>query len=326
MNAHSEATAVISLNGISKHFGRVEVLRNLDLNVERGAIHGLVGLNGSGKTTTLECILGLQQFQSGCAKILGLDPNELHRAEGDIVAVFDTPSMHVNLTVRQALSHAALQLPTKKHTRGSAAEPNRSVDEVMSLLGLSRYESYKLRSLSLGNRRRTSIAHALLGNPKLVLLDEPFNGLDAGGVDEVLSLITTLNREFGTSFLLSSHQLPYLQSVCTHLSILHGGQIVASGSLGDLLKGSDAKLIVRTPDLASAQALLMQFDGIQGVISENNALSITLAGAKPAAVNRALVNAGIEVNELVHVCASVDSLFRELTSGITTPDSRVAAS
>jgi ABC-2 type transport system ATP-binding protein len=326
MNAHSEATAVISLNGISKHFGRVEVLRNLDLNVERGAIHGLVGLNGSGKTTTLECILGLQQFQSGCAKILGLDPNELHRAEGDIVAVFDTPSLHVNLTVRQALSHAALLLPTKKHTRGSAAEPNRSVDEVMSLLGLSRYESYKLRSLSLGNRRRTSIAHALLGNPKLVLLDEPFNGLDASGVDEVLSLITTLNREFGTSFLLSSHQLPYLQSVCTHLSILHGGQIVASGSLGELLKGSDAKLIVRTPDLASAQALLMQFDGIQGVISENNALSITLAGAKPAAVNRALVNAGIEVNELVHVCASVDSLFRELTSGITTPDSRVAAS
>ena len=325
MNAHSEATAVISLNGISKHFGRVEVLRNLDLNVERGAIHGLVGLNGSGKTTTLECILGLQQFQSGCAKILGLDPNELHRAEGDIVAVFDTPSLHANLTVRQALNHAAL-LPTKKHTRGSAAEPNRSVDEVMSLLGLSRYESYKLRSLSLGNRRRTSIAHALLGNPKLVLLDEPFNGLDAGGVDEVLSLITTLNRDFGTSFLLSSHQLPYLQSVCTHLSILHGGQIVASGSLGDLLKGSDAKLIVRTPDLASAQALLMQFDGIQGVISENNALSITLAGAKPAAVNRALVNAGIEVNELVHVCASVDSLFRELTSGITNPDSRVAAS
>ena len=326
MNAHSEATAVISLNGINKHFGRVEVLRNLDLNVERGAIHGLVGLNGSGKTTTLECILGLQQFQSGCAKILGLDPNELHRAEGDIVAVFDTPSLHANLTVRQALNHAALLLPTKKHTRGSAAEPNRSVDEVMSLLGLNRYESYKLRSLSLGNRRRTSIAHALLGNPKLVLLDEPFNGLDAGGVDEVLSLITTLNRDFGTSFLLSSHQLPYLQSVCTHLSILHGGQIVASGSLGDLLKGSDAKLIVRTPDLASAQALLMQFDGIQGVISENNALSITLAGAKPAAVNRALVNAGIEVNELVHVCASVDSLFRELTSGITTPDSRVAAS
>ena len=326
MNAHSEATAVISLNGISKHFGRVEVLRNLDLIVERGAIHGLVGLNGSGKTTTLECILGLQQFQSGCAKILGLDPNELHRAEGDIVAVFDTPSLHANLTVRQALSHAALLLPTKKHARGSAPEPNRSVDEVMSLLGLNRYESYKLRSLSLGNRRRTSIAHALLGNPKLVLLDEPFNGLDAGGVDEVLSLITTLNREFGTSFLLSSHQLPYLQSVCTHLSILHGGQIVASGSLGDLLKGSDAKLIVRTPDLASAQALLMQFDGIQGVISENNALSITLAGAKPAAVNRALVNAGIEVNELVHVCASVDSLFRELTSGITTPDSRVAAS
>jgi ABC-2 type transport system ATP-binding protein len=326
MNAHSEATTVISLNGISKHFGSVEVLRSLDLNVERGAIHGLVGLNGSGKTTTLECILGLQQFQSGCATIFGFDPNELHRAEGDIVAVFDTPSLHANLTVRQALSHAALLL-TKKDARDSATEQHRSVDEVMSLLGLSRYESYKLRSLSLGNRRRTSIAHALLGNPKLVLLDEPFNGLDAGGVDEVLSLIKTLNRDFGTSFLLSSHQLPYLQSVCTHLSILHGGQIVASGSLGDLLKGSDAKLIIRTPELASAQALLLQFDGIQSVISEKDALTITLAGAKPSAVNQALVSAGIEVNELVQVRASVDSLFRELTnSNITTPDTRLAAS
>jgi len=327
MNAHSDAMDAISLTCISKRFGSVDVLRSLDLNVERGAIHGLVGLNGSGKTTTLECILGLQQFQSGCATILGFGPNELHRAEGDIVAVFDTPSLHAHLTVRQALTHAALLLPTKKAAQGSAAEPQRSVDEVMSLLSLSRYESYKLRSLSLGNRRRTSIAHALLGNPKLVLLDEPFNGLDAGGVDEVLALIKTLNRDFGTSFLLSSHQLPYLQSVCTHLSILHGGQIVASGSLDDLLQSSEAKLIVRTHETASAQALLLQLDGVRSVVSENDALTISLAGAKPAAVNQALVSAGIAVDELVHVRASVDTLFRELTSSTPeTPHSRVAAS
>jgi ABC-2 type transport system ATP-binding protein len=225
------------------------------------------------------------------------------------------------------LTHAALLLPTKKHARGSAAEPQRSVDEVMSLLSLSRYESYKLRSLSLGNRRRTSIAHALLGNPKLVLLDEPFNGLDAGGVDELLALIKTLNRDFGTSFLLSSHQLPYLQSVCTHLSILHGGQIVASGSLDDLLQSSEAKLIVRTHETASAQALLLQLDGVRSVVSENDALTISLAGAKPAAVNQALVSAGIAVDELVHVRASVDTLFRELTSGAPeTPHARVATS
>jgi len=159
------------------------------------------------------------------------------------------------------------------------------------------------------------------------LLDEPFNGLDAGGVDEVLALIKTLNRDFGTSFLLSSHQLPYLQSVCTHLSILHGGQIVASGSLDDLLQSSEAKLIVRTPDTASAQALLMQFDGVRSVVSENDALTISLAGAKPAAVNQVLVSAGIAVDELVHVRASVDTLFRELTSSTPeTPHSRVAAS
>ena len=150
-----------------------------------------------------------------------------------------------------------------------------------------------------------------------VLLDEPFNGLDAGGVDEVLALIKTLNRDFGTSFLLSSHQLPYLQSVCSHLSILHGGHIVASGSLEELLQGSDAKLIVRTPDIARAQALLEQLDGILSVVSDTGSLTVTLATAKPAAVNQALVSAGIPVDELVHVRASVESLFRELTSAST---------
>jgi ABC-2 type transport system ATP-binding protein len=189
MNAQPQALNVISLAGVSKRYGNVDVLRDLDLTVQRGAIHGLVGLNGSGKTTTLECILGLQQMQSGSASILGFEPSDLYRAKGDVVAVFDTPSLHANLTVRQALSHAAHLIPAQKKPSASGVQPPRSVDEVMLLLGLSRYESFKIRSLSLGNRRRASIAHALLGNPKLVLLDEPFNGLDAGGVDEVLALI-----------------------------------------------------------------------------------------------------------------------------------------
>ena len=303
MNTQPQALLAISLAGVSKRFGSVDVLYDLNLKVEHGAVHGLVGLNGSGKTTMLECVLGLQQFQAGNASVLGFEPKALHRAEGDVVAVFDTPSLHSNLTVRQALSHAALFI---KH-------PTRSVDEVMALLGLSRYALFKLRSLSLGNRRRASIAHALLGNPKLVLLDEPFNGLDAGGVEEVLSLIKTLNRDLGTSFLLSSHQLPYLQSVCSHLSILHGGKIVASGSLEELLQGVEAKLVVRTPDLTLASALLEQRDDIHTVTINSDSLTITLAGAKPAAVNKALVSAGIAVDELVHVRASVESLFRELT-------------
>lgn len=326
MNAQPQALNVISLAGVSKRYGNVDVLRDLDLTVQRGAIHGLVGLNGSGKTTTLECILGLQQMQSGSASILGFEPRDLYRAKGDVVAVFDTPSLHANLTVRQALSHAAHLIPAQKKPSASGVQPQRSVDEVMLLLGLSRYASFKIRSLSLGNRRRASIAHALLGNPKLVLLDEPFNGLDAGGVDEVLALIKTLNRDFGTSFLLSSHQLPYLQSVCSHLSILHGGKIVASGSLEELLQGSDAKIIVSTPDIARAQALLEQLDGILSVVDDNGSLTITLATAKPATINQALVSAGIPVDELVHVRASVESLFRELTSAsMGKSDSRAIA-
>jgi ABC-2 type transport system ATP-binding protein len=325
---------ILSLHGVAKQFGNFSVLRGLDLSLARGAIHGLVGLNGSGKTTTLDCILGLQRIDAGEIQVLGFPPAELCRAAGAIVAVFDSPSLQPNLSVRQALSHARILCPT----------PARSVEEVMSLLGLSRYAGFKLRSLSLGNRRRASIAHALLGNPQLILLDEPFNGLDAGGVDEVLALISRLNRELGMSFLLSSHQLPYLQSICTHLSILHGGRIAASGSLETLLAGSHTTLRIETPQAHAALALLTETftdslkNGEMNIEASPDTaptmLRLTLKGtttqappdeatnfskdyqplATPAGVNRLLVTAGIEITGLAKERVSVESLFRKITA------------
>ncbi len=300
--------AAITLQGVSKSFGKVAVLKSLDLVVEHGAIHGLVGLNGSGKTTTLDCILGLRPIDSGAISVLDLPPSHLYRAEGRVVAIFDTPSLHTHLSVRQALEHARLLLPN----------PERDVDEVMSLLEINRYANYKVRSLSLGNRRRASIAHALLGNPELILLDEPFNGLDAGGVDEVLELISRFNREFGMSFLLSSHQLPYLQTICTHLSVLHEGRIAVSGSVESLLAATSARVEITTPQCEAAQELLATMSGLSIERIINNVLHIVLQGAKPAEINRKLIESGIEVEELVHGQASLNTVFREHTSDTPT--------
>ena len=194
----------------------------------------------------VRCILGLQPFNSGSISVLGRQPKDLHLASGRVVAIFDTPSLYPNLTVRQSLQHALLLC--QKVVRTPA--------EVEKLLGIERFSDFRIRHLSLGNKRRASIAQALLGSPELVLLDEPFNGLDAEGVDDVLGLIGQLNRDEGTAFLLSSHQLPYLEQVCSHIAILHRGEIALSSDIDSLLSRTTASVQLRTPQESEAIALL----------------------------------------------------------------------
>lgn len=290
---------------LSKRYGDFEVLKQLNLEVVPGAVHGLVGLNGSGKTTTLECLLGMQAFQSGNIQLLGLRPDQLHQSQGGIVSIFDSPSLHPHLTVRQVLEHASLL----------CEKVVRSPEDVENLLGISRYSKFRIRNLSLGNRRRASIAQALLGSPRFVILDEPFNGLDAGGVDDVLALISKLNREEGTSFLLSSHQLPYLEKICSHLSILHEGQIVVSDRVEELFSTAHSRLQVYCDDVVRACAIVQDMHGV--TIEDNSAagiLTLQLDNIAPALVNQRLVEKGIMVDELVRERASLTSLFHDITT------------
>jgi len=294
----------LRVTGLNKGYGNTPVLMDLALEVVPGAVHGLVGLNGSGKTTTLECILGMRPFDSGEIRVLGLRPSELYRSEGGVVSIFDSPSLHPQLTVRQALEHASLLCTRQVRTPA----------QVEALLGISKYSRYRIRELSLGNRRRTSIAQALLGQPGFVILDEPFNGLDAGGVDDVLALIAHLNREEGTSFLLSSHQLPYLEQVCSHLSILHKGRIAVSDRVESLFNARNTRLLVHCDDVVRACAIVQDIPGVQiEDTSEAGLLTLQLNGASPGVINQRLVQKGIMVSELVPERASLTSLFHQIT-------------
>ena len=212
MNSSSEEE-IVSVRDLSKSYGPNEVLRNINLSVNKDSVLGLIGLNGSGKTTTIECMLGMQNPDKGQISLLNKPASSIHETNGSVVGIFDTPSLHPNLTVRQSLEHAVLLCD----------KPTRKPNDVENLLGVEKFSNYKIKHLSLGNKRRASIAHALIGSPKLIVLDEPFNGLDAGGVDDVLALIKNLNREENTSFILSSHQLPYLETICSLAAILHNG-------------------------------------------------------------------------------------------------------
>lgn len=295
----------LSVAGLNKKYGSFAVLDDLNLQIDKGSIHGLVGLNGSGKTTTIECILGLQEFNSGSITALGYPPPQLHLSKGRLVAVFDSPSLHPNLTVRQCLEHALLL----------CEKPKRSAEDVETLLSISRFRDFKIKNLSLGNKRRASIAQALLGDPEFIVLDEPFNGLDAEGVDDVLELIRTLNRDQGTTFLLCSHQLPYLEQICSHIAILHKGKICHSNTINNLLGNTQTILQLKTAETEAASKVLEAISGAELIdIDTDGYLNIRIFDTDSIAINQAMVENKIPVAELILKRASLAGLFREITS------------
>ncbi len=295
----------LSVSGLDKSYGSLAVINGLNLQIEHGSVHGLVGLNGSGKTTTIECILGLQAINSGNVSVLGFSPDKLHLAKGRLVAIFDSSGLHPDLTVRQCLDHAMLL----------CENPKRSALEVEKMLGISRFSNFKTKHLSLGNKRRASIAQALLGQPELMVLDEPFNGLDAEAVDDVLQLITMLNKEQGTAFLLSSHQLSYLEQICSHIAILHQGRIALSGTTASLLGKTISIVQMKTTEIKSATALIKNTPGVRLLnIDDQGYLNIAIESMDPASLNQSLVENHIPVSELIPKRTSLATLFREITS------------
>ena len=308
-STNTEAEYPLVVKHLTKNYGDFEVLKQLNLEVTPGAIHGLVGLNGSGKTTTLECILGMLQFDRGEISVLGHQPSCLYQTRGGVVGIFDTPSLHPNITVRQAMEHARIL----------CANPIRTAQEVEKLLSIDRFSDFKIKHLSLGNRRRASIAQALLGNPSFIILDEPFSGLDAEGVEDVLALIKSLNSRHGTTFLLSSHQLPYLEQICSHMAILHQGSIAVSDSVDRLFSGKRTQLHIRCDDVPLARQKLAQlsdvtlldFNGEQN--SNEDQLILEIGQMDSADVNHYLVTNGLRVFELSNKRPSLSSVFKDIT-------------
>ena len=301
----ANSALALSVNGLNKSYGSFEVLKNLDLSIQQESILGLVGLNGSGKTTTIECILGLQASNSGSITLFDYSPRNLHETQGKIVGIFDTSSLHPNLTLRQSLEHAALLTENQV----------RSPEQVEELLSIKQFTAFKIRHLSLGHKRRASLAHALLSNPDFIVLDEPFNGLDAGGVDDVLELIQRLNKEEGTTCLLSSHQLPYLESICSHIAILHEGAIAVSGTIENLLQHSKHTLLLRSEPPSDALSFLKQLENITVINPDANGyIQLETAVLDSSELNRQLVTNNIAVSELILQRASLGNLFRSITS------------
>jgi ABC-2 type transport system ATP-binding protein len=296
---------IIETHGLRKEFrsrrgGRRVAVQGLDLAVPAGGVHGFLGPNGSGKTTTIRMLLGLARATSGEMKLFGSDvPHGLPTVIDRVGAVVEMPKFMPNFTGRQNLALLA-------RSRGI---PTARIDASLVTVGLAGRDQDRYRSYSLGMKQRLAIAATLLKDPMLLILDEPTNGLDPAGIREIRDTIRDLG-EAGVTVLLSSHILAEVQQVCDSATIIGNGRMLASGRVDDLL-GAGTSYRVVVPDLQAATRVLADA-GIRAT-PDGPALRVE-HDRPPEEITRALAAEQIWLSELTPVRADLETVFLELTA------------
>jgi ABC-2 type transport system ATP-binding protein len=295
--------AVVEIHGLRKEYvgrkGTQVAVADLDLTVHEGEVHGFLGPNGSGKSTTIRMLLGLAAANRGSMALFGHPvPAQLPAVVGRVGAVVESPKFSPNFTGRQNLLLLAR----------SVGVPDQRVDAAIDTVGLRGREQGRYKTYSLGMKQRLAIAATLLKDPRLLILDEPTNGLDPAGIREVREVIRGLG-ELGVTVLLSSHILAEVQQVCSTATIIGNGRTLASGSVTDLVGTTTSHRLV-APDLAAAGAAL-EAAGLT-VTSEESG-SLVVATEQPGEITRALGEAGVWLTALSPVGGDLESIFLSLT-------------
>jgi ABC-2 type transport system ATP-binding protein len=310
----------VRARGITKCFDEVVALDAVDLDVAAGQIHGLVGPNGAGKTTLLGLLLGLAVPDRGSLEVLGRPAGRALAAPDGVAGFVDGPGLYPALTARGNLAAlAALRGPARAPGRGRGKiAPTAHIGEVLQQVGLSDVADDRVRGFSLGMRQRLGLAAALLTRPRLLVLDEPCNGLDPAGKKHVHGVLTQLAAD-GATVVLSSHRMDDLEALCSEVTIVSTGRVVFSGPLGKLADASralDYRLV--TADQRAAREVAAATPGIQvidGAGNRRDGESFAVRALLPALdelVPR-LVAAGIAVRELTPVVSPLESAFLALT-------------
>ncbi len=307
------ADVVLETHGLAKSFGAVAAIKGVDLEVRRGELFGFLGQNGAGKTTTIRILARLVRADAGDARLLGHDvataPVEtLFRRVGFLV---ETPMFFAGLSgVDNLVLHARLLGLDR-----AAARAN----DVLSRVGLSGVGGRKVGGWSLGMRQRLGLAQALLGDPDLLVLDEPTNGLDPRGIWEIRELLRAEANEHGRTVFLSSHLLSEVEALCSRIAIVDQGRVVAEGAVADLVAGANGRgARFRTSDDSRARAVLAAAGMINGpaLIRKDGAVEIDASDdASCALAVRLLVQAGLDVHEVAPARRTLEDVYRGLVGG-----------
>ncbi|HEY1252780.1 MAG TPA: ABC transporter ATP-binding protein [Thermoanaerobaculia bacterium] len=327
MNGASASSAtgqvVLSASNLTKRFGRREAVADVSFDVRSGEVFGFLGPNGAGKTTTIRMLVGLARPDRGSVRIRGLDlASHFEEAMAHVGCIVEAPDLYRYLTGRENLLHFARMLDSGAEGR---------IEELAALVALSERLDDRVSTYSLGMRQRLGIAQALLGNPDILILDEPANGLDPAGIREIRHLVRSLARERGISVFVSSHLLSEIELMCDRVAIIHRGRTLAAAPVADLLaRVSSDRLLVRAVPAARAAEVIGRFgevEPVQGVGDDRDAADATnrqaleiSARVPPERVPellRALVAAGLDVHSIERPEASLEDIFLEVTGGQT---------
>jgi ABC-type multidrug transport system ATPase subunit len=293
---------VIRTEGLTKRFGRITAVDSVDLDVREGDVYGFLGANGSGKTTTVRMLLGLVLATSGRMEVLGRPmPASAREVLPQVGAIVEGPAAYPHLSGRRNLALFDAMGPD-----GRRGDRRRRVGEALDRVGLAAVDERPVRAYSLGMRQRLGLAAALLRQPRLLVLDEPTNGLDPQGIQEIRELLLDLNRA-GTTVFLSSHLLAEIERMCTRVGVLDRGRLVLQAGLAELRRPT-GRVEVHTPDVARVRELL------DGVVEEYDARRLLVRDADPAALNARLVAAGVRVTALAAERRSLEDVVLEAST------------
>lgn len=303
-------TAVIETQGLTKRYrgGQLAVER-LDLSVPDGSVFGFLGPNGSGKTTTIRMLMGLIEPTAGSATVLGMPmPRAVRTVLPQVGALIEGPALYGFLSGRDNLlrydSADPSADPRTRRTRVAAA---------LDRVGLAQAAGKKAKAYSLGMKQRLGLAAALLQPRKLLVLDEPTNGLDPQGMREIRSLVRELAAD-GTTVFLSSHLLDEIEQVCTHTAVMAQGRLLTQGPVADLAAGARGRLAVTTPDPADAARLLKELGVTDLAVAECRVTGeLPAMETELAEINAALVQGGVRVRGFGVERVSLEDAFVALT-------------
>lgn len=306
-----QETLAVRARGVRKSFGDVVALDAVDLDIAEGQVHGLVGPNGAGKTTLLGLLLGLAKADGGDLEILGSPVRRTLALPDGVAGFVDGPGLYPSLTARQNLDAQA-------HLRGDSSD---GIADALEQVGLTDVADDRIRGFSLGMRQRLGLAAALLTRPRLLVLDEPANGLDPAGTRHVHRVLTRLAAH-GTSVVLSSHRMDDLAALCSEVTILATGRVVFSGPLSELAADTDElDYRLRTSDPAAARRVAAGAPELHvlrddDVLQRHDAEALLVRAAVPALDDLVarLVGAGVSVRELAPVVAPLEAAFLALTA------------
>lgn len=297
---------LLQIRGLNKAFGNRKAVKDLNLNIESGDIYGFLGPNGAGKTTTIRMLLGLIRPDSGEVEINGISMRTDFKKAISLVGAMIDPAFYNYLSGYENLKLIANLIPGLDKD---------NIEEVLDIVGMSDRANDKVKTYSLGMKQRLGIASALLSNPKLIILDEPTNGLDPQGIVEIRETIVNLSKEKGISFLVSSHLLHEVEQICTKVGIIKEGKLLAEGNVKQLLISEYETLEVYTHENKQALRALSGLQYIKSVAMTPRGILVELDRGTVSNLNQVLVSQDIPVEAIVPKNNTLEEFFLKIQNG-----------